>query len=252
MALPHTLADGTSADVAELDANFAYFADALEVDGSDVGIGGPAVVGVPLRLLRVGGCELRISSVTSGDPLLALNAEGVNGGNLRYSRASALLLMNNGGTDALAVGLAGAIHFPNIGTTASAANAFLASGTNPANQLLRSTSSLRYKTDVRNLPDSYRTAVMALRPVVYKSNAAADDPALDHVGLIAEEVAEHAPRLVHYTRLSEGGPLVPDGVQYDRVAVVLLAEVQALTAQLQAQQSQLNSVLDRLAALEAA
>jgi hypothetical protein len=138
----------------------------------------------------------------------------------------------------------GAVFFPSIGTTASAANAFLNSGSSPVNQLLRSTSSLRYKTDVRDLPKSYLTDVLKLRPVVYKSNAEADDQSLDWVGLIAEEVAAVAPRLVHYTTLQEGGPLVPDGVQYDRLAVLLLAVVKK-------QAVSISNLEQRVLALEA-
>lgn len=141
-------------------------------------------------------------------------------------------------TEAQRIDNAGAVFFPRIGTTASAANAYLNSGSSPANQLLRSTSSRRYKTNIRDLPAQYVSALDLLRPVVYRSNATADDQSLDWVGLIAEEVAEHIPRLVHYTTLEEGGPLVPDGVQYDRLAVLLLAEVKTLRA--------------RVAALEAA
>jgi len=58
-------------------------------------------------------------------------------------------------------------------------------------------------------------------------------------------VAEVAPRLVHYTTLEEDGPLVPDGVQYDRVAVLLLAVVKQQAAAIEA-------LTARVAALEAA
>jgi len=95
MPVPHILAGTAGGTTAQLDANFGYFANALSVTGVDVGIGGTAVVGVPLRLLRAGECELRVSSTTSGDPLLVLNLEGVNGGSLRYVRATQRLVLQN-------------------------------------------------------------------------------------------------------------------------------------------------------------
>lgn len=129
-------------------------------------------------------------------------------------------------TAALAIGTTGDTYFPGVSTTASAANAFLNNASTPANQLLRSTSSLRYKKDVRDLPAEKSELLWSLRPVVYKSKAEADDQTLDWYGLIAEEVAAVDPRLVHYTELD--GVQVPDGVQYDRLTVLLLAEVKAL------------------------
>ena len=166
---------------------------------------------------------------------------GANGSNFVIADAS------SGSTETarLQIDGSGGVFFPSVATTASAANAFLNSGSSPANQLLRSTSSLRYKTDVRDLPAGLRDAVLALRPVVYKSNAEADDQTQDWVGLIAEEVAEVAPRLVHYTRLDEDGPLVPDGVQYDRIAVLLLAVVKQ-------QQATIEALEARVANLESA
>ena len=138
--------------------------------------------------------------------------------------------------------------FPQMGTTASAANAYLDAGL--GNRLLRSTSSLRYKTGVEDVKAEYLDNVLGLRPVKYRSLSEADDPSLSHFGLIAEEVAEIEPRLVNFTyadedyedvvveagegdaaprterRLKEGAERkVPDGVQYDRLTVLLLGLV---------------------------
>jgi hypothetical protein len=60
-----------------------------------------------------------------------------------------------------------------------------------------------------------------MRPVWYRSLADADRKDWSWYGLIAEEVAELEPRLVHYAP-DESGTLVPDGVQYDRLTVLLL------------------------------
>lgn len=213
------------------------FGGALHLSGGNAGVGG-----TPLTLFHVrttGAAEARISSFTSGNPLLTLNAEGVNGGTLEYRRASQLFALANGGTDQVVMGTgANGVYFPGISTTASAANAFLAAGSSPANQLLRSTSSRRYKQDIRDLPTARSGAVFDLRPVVYKSKADADDKGLDWYGLIAEEVAQVDPRLCHYIELD--GQQVPDGVQYDRIAVLLLAEVKALRARVDALEAEVR------------
>jgi hypothetical protein len=111
-------------------------------------------------------------------------------------------------------------------TTASAANVHQASS---GAALLRSTSSLRYKQDVDDIPDGVADLVLSLRPVTYRSKAEADDPDRLHWGFIAEEVAEVIPTLVHYD-----GEGQPDGMQYERVIVGLLSVVKRLEARVSA------------------
>jgi hypothetical protein len=164
----------------------------------------------------------------------------------------------------------GAALFPSISTTASAANAFLDSGT--SNSLLRSTSSLRYKTNIEDLEEGRANAIFNLRPVWYKSLANADRSDWSWYGLIAEEVAEIEPRLVHWTYLEDAFDIkyqtienedgttsqvetertlkpearqVPDGVQYDRLTVLLLDVVKR-------QQQAIETLEAKVAALEAA
>lgn len=162
---------------------------------------------------------------------------------------------------------AGGAFFPLVGTTASAANAFLNNASSPANQLLRSTSSLRYKEDVTDLTPEMSSRVLKLRPVRYRSKAEADRKDWTFYGFIAEEVAEIEPRLVHYIReelepitverqtgtTEDGTPIIttevvpqysdkllPDGVMYDRVVVLLLHCVQGLSARLEALEAKLS------------
>lgn len=125
----------------------------------------------------------------------------------------------------------GNIYMVSIGTTASPANAFLNSGSTPANELLRSTSSIRYKTDVQDLTDAEMNVLDKLRPITYRSLCECDDKAVRWLGLIAEEVAEHAPRLVHYTR-GKDDSLIPDGVQYERLGVLMLKKLQLMEGRL--------------------
>lgn len=145
----------------------------------------------------------------------------------------------------------GQIYGPNIATTASAANAFINTGSSPAGQLLRSTSSLVYKRDVE--PLDLMTAQKFLRdakPIFYRSRCSNDNPAWSWYGLAAEDVAAIDPRLVHWgyqdddfiaveveahpaidgeaatmvieKHLRTGAVLKPDGVQYERLTALLI------------------------------
>ena len=114
-------------------------------------------------------------------------------------------------------------------TTASAANVFV----NSSAILQRSTSSIKYKTNVETLEDSYADAILDCRPVWYKSLCKNDNSKWGWWGFIAEEVAEIDPRLVHWktTEISytKDGTLVetpcdlePESVAYDRFIPHLL------------------------------
>jgi hypothetical protein len=141
-------------------------------------------------------------------------------------------------------------------TTASAANVFIASN----GDIQRSTSSIRYKTDVETLEQSYAdNVILNARPVWYRSLCEADNSGWSYYGLIAEEIAELDPRLVFWGRptkevlqeeakdavLDDEGNVVepareatytnvedteaelrPEGVQYDRLTVMLIDVVQ--------------------------
>ena len=204
----------------------------------------------------------------------------------------------NAFTERVRIGSGGEVYFPGVGTTASAANAYLNNGSTPANQLLRSTSSLRYKTDVETLDHAKADAVLNLRPVWYRSKAEADRKDWSWYGLIAEEVAQVEPRLVHWSypedqfetietqteiektrevevtpavlddegnvvepavtetetytetetkserKLKADAQLAPDGVQYDRLTVMLLDIVKR-------QNQRIEQLEAKVAALEA-
>lgn len=115
-----------------------------------------------------------------------------------------------------------------IGTTASAANAYFNNAA--TNQFLRSTSALKYKTNIRDLES---IDVNKFRPVRYNSLCEADDKTKEHFGIIADEVdAAGIKELVTY-----GEDNQIEGFQYERLTVVLLKaiqEQQALITQLQA------------------
>ena len=177
---------------------------------------------------------------------------------------------SNPDTDVFTLRSNGSARFPGLSTTASAANAFLDSTS--SNNLLRSTSSLRYKKNIEDLEPTRSKAILGLRPVWYRSLADADRSDWSWYGLIAEEVAEVEPRLVHWayaddaydcvyeTVENEDGTtaeilkektlkldaeMVPDGVQYDRLTVLLLDVVKR-------QQQAIETLEAKVAALESA
>lgn len=128
----------------------------------------------------------------------------------------------------------GRVRFP-LGysvTTASAANVHWAAG----GDLLRSTSSKKYKHSVETLDDKHRDLALKLRPVWYRSKCEEDNEAWSYYGFIAEEVAELDPRLVHWktkeTIVEDGEAKTvnvtpePEGVMYERIVPHLVALVQ--------------------------
>jgi len=133
-------------------------------------------------------------------------------------------------------------------TSVSAANIFI----NSTGRMLRSTSSIKYKTDVETLQDQYAdTFIENARPVWFRSKCKADDPAWGHYGLIAEEIIEVDPRLAMLEPDENGSYLAadgrrfePEGVQYERVIPHLINLIQR-------QRTAIAALEGRVAALEA-
>jgi hypothetical protein len=144
-------------------------------------------------------------------------------------------------------------------TTASSANVFVASN----GQMSRSTSSIQYKTQVEDLAELNSANIYSMRPVWYRSTCANDNQDWSWYGLIAEEVAELDPRLVHWgygddqydiviegeddqktevKLLKEDAVLQPEGVQYDRLTVLLIQEMKVLKAIVDAQAARITAL----------
>ncbi len=183
-------------------------------------------------------------------------------------------------TNIFSVSDAGAVSAPftlsnaGHGTTASAANTYIDAGTG---LISRSTSSLRYKTAVKNAPDSLADIVLQLNPITYKSLSPNDKSDAIFYGLAAEDVALIDPRLVHYMPSGKktvetspaveareatedspaigarpaqfadvvdlDSPLIPDAVQYERLVLPLIMLAKR-------QQAQITSLEQRVTALE--
>jgi hypothetical protein len=113
-------------------------------------------------------------------------------------------------------------------------------------QLGTTNSSRRYKEDIRDMGDA-SNGLMKLRPVTYRyTQPYADGSKPIDYGLIAEEVEEVYPDLVAH---SADGQV--ETVQYHKINAMLLNEVQKQHRQLEAQQTEIELLKARLAALEA-
>jgi hypothetical protein len=116
-------------------------------------------------------------------------------------------------------------------TTANAANLNVASD----GYFRRSTSALKYKTNVRDLPT---IDITKFRPVVYNSNCEGDDKTVDHFGFIADEVDQAGyKQLVSYGAQGE-----VEGFQYERMTAVLTQQVQQLLATVTAQATEIAAL----------
>jgi len=171
------------------------------------------------------------------------------------SSTFSLRAQNSSGTEVFSARDDGGILMPpsyNL-TTATAANMVI----DISGLIQRSTSSARFKTAIEDLNYDQAAKLLKMRPVWYRSLCPGDNPNWSYYGLLAEEVEKIDPRFVHYgRRLIEeeftyldalgkenkgtrtipdmNGPLVPDGVQYERLVVGLLKLVQDLEHRVQA------------------
>lgn len=104
-------------------------------------------------------------------------------------------------------------------TTGSSANVY----TNPASgDMYRSTSALKYKTDIRDLE---YIDINKFRPVRYKSKCATDNPDRDYFGFIADDVVNSGINEL----VSFGADGEVENFEYDRMTAVLCKAVQDLS-----------------------
>jgi len=141
---------------------------------------------------------------------------------------------------------------PYNNTTGASANMHVSSdGT-----IYRSTSSIRFKTQIEDLTIDTSNILSKMRPIWYRSLGKNDKKDWSWYGFIAEELAEFEPRLVHWgydlsqyetieiedeegnikkeTKLKDNEQLIPDGIQYERITVLLVAELQKMRKELDA------------------
>lgn len=107
-------------------------------------------------------------------------------------------------------------------------------------RLVKQSSTRAIKTNIEDLDRTYAYNILNnLRPVWYRSTSTADNPEWSWYGMIAEEVAEVDARMAIWgyaddqmeivdgsSRLKPGAQLSPQGVSYDKLAVILWKVVQ--------------------------
>jgi len=148
----------------------------------------------------------------------------------------------NGSNRALTMGPSGTFYCTKVysTTTASAANVVVDS----AGLLQRSTSARKYKTNITNITNIDTSFVYQIEPVKYTSLGEYDDKNMWHFGIIADQVdelgIEDAKMLVNYEVLENGTKQV-EGFQYERLTVLLLAELQKLRKEVDELKAQLNT-----------
>jgi len=217
-----------------------------------------------LQLLVTSSGDMSDGFAANHDFAVQDNALTINNiGSIQFARSGSdnsgrlKILPANGGSQSTQLEIAptGNVYFPGAATTAGGANAVLNNGSSPANELLRSTSSARYKSDIEDVDYKLAENILRLRPIWYRSKCPNDNPVWSWYGLLAEEVATVEPRLatwgyaeedleivereadgriVSERVLKRGARLVPDGVAYDRLTVLLLTIVRRQEARVQA------------------
>jgi trimeric autotransporter adhesin len=123
-------------------------------------------------------------------------------------------------------------------TTANSANMVV----NANGQIMRSTSSARYKTNIHDL-DINTDRLYDLRPVSYTSKI----DGKEYFGLVAEDVAKVLPDLAEYARSKDVIPgstsdeMIPDAVKYPMLSVLLLDELKKEHARAETEEKQMET-----------
>lgn len=203
---------GLSGERVELGTNYGS-GDEIRFISSGGGVG---------SIRNPSGASLRLSASTT--------TIDVNSSGLVFSGTAAGLYVGGAGGGALLVLPSNYVRSQLIydTTIGSAANMFIGSNYT----IYRSTSSIKYKTDVEDLWSSYAEKVLDLRPVWFRSLCKDDPKDHSYYGFIAEEVAEIDPRLVHWGKDEDGNP-TPEGVQYDRLVPHLVHLIKDLRARVE-------------------
>lgn len=100
------------------------------------------------------------------------------------------------------------------------------------------TSSERYKEEIVNISQDVDTSkIYQLRPVSFYYKSADPITRNKEIGLIAEEVAAVYPHLVVYNSNNQ-----PDGVRYQKIPILILAEIQKLKDQIASLQTEVSEL----------
>lgn len=177
-----------------------------------------------------GGIEFYTGSGATGSEVVRIDSSGYVAIGTTSTGSNSALLTVAGTVSASFTGRMYSLGTYN-NTTGSAANMHIASD----GHFFRSTSSLKYKTDVQDATHGL-SEVMALRPVTYKGKTDGD---LVFGGLIAEEV--HEAGLTEFVQYAEDGS--PDALAYGNMVSLCIKAIQE-------QQAIITTLTERITALE--
>jgi hypothetical protein len=166
--------------------------------------------------------DLGVGTATPSGKIHAVGINASSSNNVIYlenSVATILFRIRNDGAFFTGTGSSS----PYNNTSGSAANLIVTS----AGSLERSTSSLKYKTDVRNY-DKGLEDVMKIRPVYYHSKNEREK-GIQFAGLIAEEI--HELGLTEFVQYAEDG--TPDALAYQNMIALAFKAIQEQQAQIE-------------------
>jgi len=174
--------------------------------------------------------EIGMNAAPATGSTLFINAPGTSGSTwaVRMENSSAQGLFSVDGAGNIYTG--GAASSPNNNTTGSAANLYVG----PTGILQKSTSSERYKTDIR--PYTHGLAEVALlAPKFYKG---INDGDIQFAGLIAEDV--HDAGLTEFVVYNEDNE--PDALHYGNMVALAFKAIQELNAKVEALEARVTEL----------
>lgn len=178
----------------------------------------------------------------SGDNIGALRFQSNTGASTYatiYSDASSLIFENNG-SERMKIGSAGLLTITSListYTTLNTPNMWV----NPADGTVsRSTaSSLRFKENIKDWNGNGLNTILALKPKTFTyKKYYYNNPELEMLGLIAEEVAEVSPFLAEYENEDRSGKV--ENVRYATIVVPLIKAVQELKYEIEELKALIN------------
>lgn len=146
----------------------------------------------------------------------------------------------------------GQVAVPRIGTTASAATAFINTGSTPANAILRSTSSERYKRDIEPIEAHRSASIWKVRPMWYRSTSEFDNPEFSWYSWSAEKWAAVEPRCVQFIKprdeegnIIEDAKAVPDALNLNAIVALMHQEMYAMRDEITALQKEIAELKEK-------
>jgi len=183
-----------------------------------------------IERMRIDSSGNLLVGTTSADAIFQVKGAGST------SATRAIRAINSSSTELLAIlndgsfFTGGAVSSPYNATTATAANVYI----NSSGQLLRSTSSSRYKNFIQDATYGLKE-VLKLRPVTYKGN---NDGEKTFGGLIAEEVdAVGLKEFVQYNEQNQ-----PDALHYANMVSLAFKAIQELKAIIDTQNARIEAL----------